>query len=234
MRQFLLLSFLAMRSLATESTDDRLFIAGAGDGLPEQFWISQGPTPTSMKISWLTAGKADSTVQYGPGLTASGSASQYDTLGYTSGFIHIVQLDDLTPGAVYAYRVGGESSGWSANMTFTACRGVGAVYPFTLAAIGDLGQTNNSNSTIWHVKASRADAVFITGDLSYADGDQPRWDSFQRLISPLSSSISVQVRCGGRDAVRWKSTSSLTVFLSSSLPSSSLSSLSLFSLFQCR
>jgi hypothetical protein len=146
MRRLLLLSCLAMRS-AAEFSEDSLFLAGAGDGLPEQFWTSQGSTPTSMKISWLTAGAADSTVQYGPGLTASGSASQYTTFGgYTSGFIHIVELDDLTPGAMYNYRVGGESTGWSANMTFTACRGVGAVYPFTLAAIGDLGQTNNSNS----------------------------------------------------------------------------------------
>ena len=150
-----------------------------------------------MTVSWLTAGADSTTVKFGVGgslsQTATGTSSTYSTLGYTSGFIHVATLTGLTLGAAYSYQVGGAAAGMSAVMTFTAPRGVGAVYPFKLAAIGDLGQTSNSNETIFHVKASGADVAFITGDLSYADGDQPRWDSFQRLMTPLSSTMPVMV-----------------------------------------
>ena len=175
-------------------------------GGPEQFWLALGAAPDSVVVSWLTATADDSTVKFGTGgslsQTATGTSSTYTTIGYTSGHIHIVTLAGLTLGASYSYQVGGATAGFSATMTFTAPTGVGAVYPFKLAAIGDLGQTANSNSTIFHVIGSDSDVAFITGDLSYADGDQPRWDSFQRLIAPLSSSTPVMVCPGSASRAR--------------------------------
>ena len=43
-----------------------------------------------------------------------------------------------------------------------------------LGLIGDLGQTDNSASTLDHVTASNPGSVINVGDLSYADGYQPR------------------------------------------------------------
>lgn len=37
------------------------------------------------------------------------------------------------------------------------------------------GQTQNSLSTIDHIMDSKADAVLLAGDLSYADCELPRW-----------------------------------------------------------
>lgn len=98
--------------------------------------------------------------------------------------------------------MGGPSSGWSQPFAFTSNPGVGAdVTPYRFGVIGDLGQTDNSNSTIWHVLSVQppVHSAFITGDLSYADGFQPRWDSFRRLMQPLSASVPVMVAPGNHE-----------------------------------
>ena len=87
-------------------------------------------------------------------------------------------------------------------MSFTSSRGVGRdVVPYRLGLVGDLGQTNFSNATIQHLLSSspRVDSVVIAGDLSYADGDQPRWDSFQRLVQPLTSTVPFHVAPGNHE-----------------------------------
>lgn len=43
-----------------------------------------------------------------------------------------------------------------------------------LGLVGDLGQTENSASTLDHLTASNPGSVINVGDLSYADGYQPR------------------------------------------------------------
>ena len=139
-------------------------------GGPEQFWLSLGSDPASMTITWLTANSDASTVKFGVNgqltNTVTGTASTYTIGSYTSGYIHIATMTGLTAGADYSYQVGGAST--SAVMTFTAPRGVGAVYPFKLGAIGDLGQTAYSNSTVFHTLSGSPDVAFITGDLSCA------------------------------------------------------------------
>ncbi|KAK8970442.1 Purple acid phosphatase 22 [Platanthera guangdongensis] len=52
----------------------------------------------------------------------------------------------------------------------------------------DLGQTGWTSSTLDHVSKSNSDILLLPGDLSYADLDQSRWDSFGRLVEPLASS----------------------------------------------
>jgi hypothetical protein len=52
--------------------------------------------------------------------------------------------------------------------------GAGAL-PYRLAVIGDLGQTPNSLSTLEHLEVNDPGSVIDVGDLSYADGFQPRW-----------------------------------------------------------
>lgn len=53
--------------------------------------------------------------------------------------------------------------------------------------MGDLGQTENSAQTLDHLTASDPESVINVGDLSYADGYQPRWDTWGRLIAPHTS-----------------------------------------------
>ena len=53
--------------------------------------------------------------------------------------------------------------------------------------VGDLGQTEWTASTLKHVDKSDYDVFLIPGDLSYADSQQPLWDSFGRLVEPYAS-----------------------------------------------
>lgn len=52
---------------------------------------------------------------------------------------------------------------------------------------GDLGQTEWTASTLHHVNQSDYDMLLLPGDLSYADTEQPLWDSFGRFIEPYAS-----------------------------------------------
>ena len=51
---------------------------------------------------------------------------------------------------------------------------IGILVVIRLGLIGDLGQTENSASTLDHLTASNPGSVINVGDLSYADGYQPR------------------------------------------------------------
>lgn len=139
---------------------------------PQMFFINYADTPSQMRVSWTTTCKAGAVVNFG---TSKGSLSPvtgdapttYDFGSYTSPWIYHVTLDGLTPGATYYYTVGDATSGVSPVMTFNAHPGKALVPGFTMAIIGDLGQTVNSESTIQHVQANnQISFVMHTGDLS--------------------------------------------------------------------
>ncbi|KAL9249776.1 Purple acid phosphatase 22-like protein [Drosera capensis] len=56
--------------------------------------------------------------------------------------------------------------------------------PIELVVLGDLGQTEWTNSTLEHVQQKDYDVFLLPGDLSYADTEQPLWDSFGPLVEP--------------------------------------------------
>ena len=187
------------------------FIHSVAAGGAEQLWVAYGATPDAITISWLSsAAGAQSLVRYDttPGTfahSATGSAKTYTCGSYTSGDIHQVALTGLPLATRIYYKVGDDSTGASSERSFVTSPGVGAKYPYTFGVIGDLGQTDNSNSTMNHVlAAAHVDSVFLTGDVSYADSDQPRWDSFQRLADPLASSKPWMVASGNHASTRIK------------------------------
>ena len=55
------------------------------------------------------------------------------------------------------------------------------------ALVGDLGQTEDSLTTIHHIaQDDNINAILHAGDLSYADSDQQRWDQWFEMIEFLS------------------------------------------------
>ena len=174
---------------------------------PVQQFINYADSPDQMRISWATACQATAAVSYGTSPTSmqtvTGPApSTYTAPLYTSPYIYHVTLKGLTPGATYYYQVGDATSGQSPVLSFVAHPGVGAEIPTTVAVIGDPGQTDNSASTYGHVSVSKSTYAMIVGDLSYADSDQPRWDSWQNLIANLSSKLPTMTQVGVRVAAR--------------------------------
>ena len=114
---------------------------------------------------------------------------------YESEWQHHVIIDDVDvakPGSVVNYRPVRDVN----NAT-----SYGEVYAFTvpslasafggdpeqrtvLGLIGDLGQTDDSKTTLAHLSSHvDASAVLLVGDLSYADCEQTRWDSWRELVS---------------------------------------------------
>ena len=70
--------------------------------------------------------------------------------------------------------------------------------------VGDTGQTEVTAAVLEHLASMPdLDLLLHTGDLSYADGFPPRWDSFGRLAEPLMSRVpALVVRESRRHAQR--------------------------------
>eukprot|EP00931_Biecheleriopsis_adriatica_P011977 TRINITY_DN113079_c0_g1_i1.p1 TRINITY_DN113079_c0_g1~~TRINITY_DN113079_c0_g1_i1.p1 ORF type:complete len:513 (-),score=78.93 TRINITY_DN113079_c0_g1_i1:216-1754(-) len=107
---------------------------------------------------------------------------------YTSGVIHTVKLSGLKPGATYSYRVHGGDATWR---HFRLPPQLGQ--PVTFGVVADLGQTADAAETLKYMKAHRdaneMDQIIFPGDLAYADGYAPAWDTFGRLSEPLLSDV---------------------------------------------
>ena len=156
-------------------------------------------SPTGMRLQWVTqTGSEPSTASVGTdpdALDASftGNATSYSCTGkkcggpYQSGELHSVHLTPLKASTTYYYRVAG---GAAAAQSFTMPPAAEVQpFPVRLGLIGDLGQTQDSNDTVHHLLASGVSMVLHAGDLSYADCDQPRWDTYAQLVDPLASRV---------------------------------------------
>lgn len=162
-----------------------------------QIHIAQGRTPESMTVSWVTKTTADSVVKFGLSedkldQKAQGYASSYsfdypsyDV--YQSGVIHHVTLEKLQPSTIYYYQAGDFALNTSGILSFKTMPAVGDLSTLSFGVIGDLGTTNDSESTIHHLIAKpRLGMILHAGDLSYADCKQQLWDSYGELIEDLA------------------------------------------------
>ena len=184
--------------------DPQLFVESTAAGGPEQLWVALGAKPDSVAISWLTNNTgAQSLVRWGLasgalGNQATGAAGKPFVCGsYTSGAVHIVNVSGLPLATRIYYTVGDDATGVSSERSFVSSPGASASYPYTFGIMGDPGQTINSNATFSHLAANpNINSIFIPGDLSYADSDMPRWDSWGRLVDPLASTVPSMVASG--------------------------------------
>jgi 3',5'-cyclic AMP phosphodiesterase CpdA len=109
---------------------------------------------------------------------------------YTSGRIHTVQVTGLKPSTKYEYEVADDKQVFS----FTTPAAVDANAGISFAVVADLGQTENSSHTVKcmydHVtNKSDVDMVLFAGDISYADGYGPRWDTYARAQEYLWANV---------------------------------------------
>uniref|UniRef100_A0A453D6Z8 Uncharacterized protein n=1 Tax=Aegilops tauschii subsp. strangulata TaxID=200361 RepID=A0A453D6Z8_AEGTS len=152
-----------------------------------------------MRISWVTDDRnTPSVVEYGESrgnytASATGDQATYKYFFYESGAIHHVTIGPLAPGTTYHYRCG------KAGDELTL-RTPPASLPLELVVIGDLGQTRWTASTLAHIGGADYDMLLLPGDLSYADTQQPLWDSFGRLVQPLASARPWMVTEGNHEA----------------------------------
>lgn len=169
-------------------------------GSPEQIGLNYGQDSSEMVASWAALdGEEIGVVQYGISMenlnmTSSTTGSSYTLKDYTSPLIYKAVLTGLQAGnQVYYYRVGSDATGYSEVFSFKSHPGA-SKEPITFHVIGDLGQTENSANTLYQVNDNEAaldtmsGGIISMGDLSYANGNEPLWDSFgiMRQISAAS------------------------------------------------
>ncbi|KAL6595511.1 hypothetical protein ACP70R_047851 [Stipagrostis hirtigluma subsp. patula] len=171
--------------------------ADADGQTPQQVHISM-VGPDKMRVSWITDDDAPAIVEYGttPGqypFSATGNTTTYSYVLYDSGKIHDAVIGPLQPSTTYYYRC---SSSPSREFSF---RTPPATLPVKFVVVGDLGQTEWTDSTLKHVAAADYDVLLLPGDLSYADFVQPLWDSYGRLVEPLASARPWMVTQGNHE-----------------------------------
>ncbi|RWW72301.1 hypothetical protein BHE74_00019902 [Ensete ventricosum] len=164
---------------------------------PQQVHVS-AVAADHMRVSWITDDRhVPSLVEYGKvsreyDSAATGEHTSYIYFFYTSGKIHHVKIGPLEPDTVYYYRCGGIDQ----ELSFKTPP---AALPVEFAVIGDLGQTEWTASTLARVAESNYDMLLLPGDLSYADTQQPLWDSFGRFVQPYASNRPWMVTEGNHD-----------------------------------
>lgn len=133
--------------------------------------------------------------------TVTGGASYYSPV------IHTTTIGPLQAGVTYYYRVGDSTKAANEsavspvmNFTHVAPFGNSSDYPFRYGCTADLGQTVYSNGTAYGLMNDDASAIFLFGDLAYADdynghstgqrnGYQPRWDTWGQMMQPIISHL---------------------------------------------
>mmetsp|Transcript_20967 Transcript_20967/g.34970 ORF Transcript_20967/g.34970 Transcript_20967/m.34970 type:complete len:553 (-) Transcript_20967:108-1766(-) len=111
---------------------------------------------------------------------------------YDSPKVHTVVLTGLKEGETYTYQV--ENDDRSFTFTYPMYK-----YPYHVGLVGDIGQTPVSNSSMHLLSGLKPDVVLLTGDLSYADGYYPRWDSFGIMFETLGSKVPVMTVPGNHE-----------------------------------
>jgi hypothetical protein len=192
-----------------------LHISVGFDNLPTQIHMAQGKTPSSMTITWITQYKTKSQLAYWLVFNKTSSEkyfinSDYSTQyefnyigyqNYTSGYIHHIKIDNLIPDSLYKFECGDFESGLIVESYFKTLAPIGyQSYPTVFGVIGDIGQTDDSKSTLKYLNQDKLIQMILhAGDLSYADCNQTMWDTYGQMIEPVSKRIPWMVGPGNHE-----------------------------------
>uniref|UniRef100_A0A7S0WT41 Purple acid phosphatase n=1 Tax=Pyramimonas obovata TaxID=1411642 RepID=A0A7S0WT41_9CHLO len=198
------------RLVGSQNDDpEQVHIALAGEGEMTVSWVTPNrDVETDTRVHyWLDQSNQDvregdrerdpivEMVAFGNNETYSCGDQQCPS-GYTSGVVHHAILKGLLPTSTYTYRIGGSER----TLSFKTAPEPGPNVPFKYTLVGDLGQTWHSLITVEHMKASSVDGLIMhIGDLSYADGYQPRWDTYGRLVEHLAARVPWMTTCGNHE-----------------------------------
>ena len=162
------------------------------DHTPEQIHIQLTQTPSEMLVIWATPGLTDSVVEYGIGLdgTADTRVTQGTEMCYDHDMVfHSAIMTDLLPGTEYMYRVGdNHAADWSENFKFSTQDFEKDSFEFI--AFGDHGLSDDAEKTANLVRSFKdAELVILSGDISYANGEQSVWDEYANNYQTTMSNI---------------------------------------------
>lgn len=168
----------------------------------EGVMLAQGREPDTMVVRWSSDSPCynASVLGYDAAITVQQYSSFTDPSKlYRSPYLYAATLTDLAPNSVVSIAVQC-SEGAPRSLVVRTLPAVGSSTPFGIALLGDLGQTEDSVETMRHIlQEPNVGIVLHAGDMSYADCDQHRWDSWFRMIEPLSSTVPYMVVPGNHE-----------------------------------
>ena len=103
---------------------------------------------------------------------------------YDSPFLYNVRINHLTPGITYYYQLPGDCNIYSFMIPEPK-------YPMTIGVFGDIGVTEASQLTVNALVAMKPAVVINTGDLSYADGWHPVWDTYGEMMQRIGAHVPI-------------------------------------------
>ncbi len=140
-----------------------------GSTEPRQIHLQATGDPATMNVIWATEGRATGEVEWN-GQTAVSSDYCYN---HDMAF-HMATMTGLIPGEEVTYRVG-SGNAWSNDYTFTPID-PDAIH-FEWISIADHGESSEGMDVSDAIIADTdAQLVTLSGDISYADGEQSTWD----------------------------------------------------------
>ena len=142
-----------------------------GSTQPQQIHLQMTDDASVMNVMWATEGRSTGEVEWN-GQTSPSSDYCYN---HDMAF-HMATMTDLVPGEEVTYRVG-SGGDWSEEFTFTPIDS--SAQHFEWISIGDHGDSSEAMDVSDGIIAdSAAQMVTISGDISYADGEQSAWDDW--------------------------------------------------------
>ena len=142
-----------------------------GSTQPQQIHLQTTENPSEMNVLWATERRGNAEVQW-DGQSAMGESYCYN---HDMAF-HLATMTGLEPGEEVSYRVG-DGNTWSSEISFTTIDP--EANRFEWISIADHGISGEADLVSDAILAdSDAQMVTISGDISYANGDQSIWDDY--------------------------------------------------------
>ena len=145
-----------------------------GSSQPEQIHLQITDNPSEMVVVWATDQRGEAVVEWSTATSSDSSMGDSYCYNHDKAF-HMAVMTGLPLGEEVTYRVG-DGNTWSEEFTFTP------IDPnadhFEWIAIADHGLSSEALDVTDAIMAdSDAQMVTISGDISYADGNQNVWDT---------------------------------------------------------
>ena len=163
--------------------------------MPEQVHIALLDDPNQMQVSWATPGQTDSEVEYGLEEDLSQSASGDEECYDHDMVFHTATMTGLDPASNYSYRVG-DGNSWSPIFSFST---YDPSSPLEFYGFGDHGMSSEALIIGDKIAENPLDLLILSGDISYANGDQSVWDDYFRENEPSMSTMPWMVVPGNHE-----------------------------------
>ncbi len=192
---FPLLAILLLAPLANAQSIDEAFQDCPGlliqnqSGSEEQIHLQMTDDPTEMTVLWATGTRnMNSIVEYNGSMGLKVSDAESYCYGNHNMAFHMATMTGLPIGEGIEYRVGTQNSEMTEWYNFTTINPSATHFEWiSIADHGDSSEGMDVSEAI--IADTDAQMVTISGDISYADGEQTAWDNWFNFQQESMTSI---------------------------------------------